>query len=91
LGLYIAFNGVLTYPKAENVRQAARVVPDDRLLLETDAPYLPPQPRRGKRNEPALMVATAERLATERGTTFDEIARITTANARQLFNAWSPE
>lgn len=89
LGLYIAFNGILTYPKAQNVRDAARVVPDDRLLLETDAPYLPPEPRRGKRNEPAYMVRTAERLAQERGVTLERIAELTTANARRLFNCWT--
>ena len=88
LGLDIAFNGVLTYPKAEHVREAARVVPNERLLVETDAPYLPPQPWRGKRNEPAYVVTTAERLASERGTTLDEIARVTTANAQRLFDAW---
>jgi len=90
LGLYVAFNGVLTYPKAENVREASRVVPDERLLLETDAPYLTPQPRRGQRNEPAYMVATAERLADERRTTLDQIARVTTENAQRLFGAWRP-
>jgi TatD DNase family protein len=88
LGLHIAFNGILTYPKAQNVRDAARVVPVERLLLETDAPYLPPEPRRGKRNEPAFMVRTAERLAQERGVSLEEIAQVTTGNACQLFNAW---
>jgi TatD DNase family protein len=88
LGLHVAFNGILTYPKAQNVRDAARMVPDDRLLLETDAPYLPPEPRRGKRNEPAYMLRTAERLAVERGTSLEEIARLTTENARRLFRVW---
>lgn len=88
LGLHVAFNGILTYPKAQNVRDAARALPLERLLLETDAPYLPPEPRRGKRNEPAFMVRTAERLAQERGRSLEEIARVTTANARQLFGAW---
>lgn len=90
IGLHIAFNGILTYPKAQNVRDAARVVPAERLLLETDAPYLPPEPRRGKRNEPAFMVRTAERLALERGIPLDEIAHLTTENAQRLFGAWRP-
>jgi TatD DNase family protein len=90
LGLHVAFNGILTYPKAQNVRDAARVVPAERLLLETDAPYLPPEPRRGKRNEPAIMVRTAERQAQERGTSLEEIARQTTENAQRLFGAWLP-
>jgi TatD DNase family protein len=90
LGLHIAFNGILTYPKAQNVRDAARVVPVERLLLETDAPYLPPEPRRGKRNEPAFMIRTAERLAQERGSSIEETARQTTENAQRLFGAWLP-
>jgi len=90
LGLHIAFNGMLTYPKAQNVRDAARAVPAERLLLETDAPYLTPEPRRGKRNEPAFLVRTAERMASERGVSLEEIAATTTGNARRLFGAWVP-
>ncbi|HJT88409.1 MAG TPA: TatD family hydrolase, partial [Bryobacteraceae bacterium] len=67
LGFHLAFGGVLTFPKAEEVRQAARIVPPDRLLLETDCPYLAPVPMRGKRNEPAFLVETARRLAAVRG------------------------
>ena len=87
LGLHLAFNGILTYPKAEGVRSAARAVPPARLLVETDAPYLPPQPWRGKRNEPAYLVETARRLAQERGVALEELARVTTGNARRLL-AW---
>jgi TatD DNase family protein len=87
LGLHLAFNGILTYPKAEGVRSAARGVSPARLLVETDAPYLPPQPWRGKRNEPAYVAETARRLAQERGVAFEELARVTTENARRLL-AW---
>lgn len=84
LGLHLAFGGVLTFRAAEEVREAARIVPDDRLLLETDAPYLAPVPWRGKRNEPSFMVETARRLAEVRGTTPEQIAAITTANFNRL-------
>ena len=67
LGFYISFAGVLTYPKANNVREAAAVVPEDRLLVETDSPYLAPVPHRGKRNEPAFVAHTANKLAEVRG------------------------
>ena len=69
LGFHLSFGGVLTFPKAEALREAARIAPDDRLLVETDCPYLAPVPHRGKRNEPAFVVETARRLAEVRGTT----------------------
>src|SRR5262249_10939596 len=84
-GFYLSFGGVLTFPKAENVREAARIVPDDRLLVETDAPYLAPVPHRGKRNEPAFVVETARKLAEVRGVGVEEIASLTTSNFDQLF------
>jgi TatD DNase family protein len=84
LGFHLAFGGVLTFPKAEEVRQAARIVPDDRLLVETDCPYLAPVPHRGKRNEPAFLVETVKRLAEVRGSTPDAIAELTTANWQRL-------
>lgn len=84
LGFYLAFGGVLTYPKAEEVREAARETPLDRILLETDAPYLPPVPYRGKRNEPAYVALTAAKLAEVRNVTLQEIAQTTAANARLL-------
>jgi len=80
LGLYLAFGGVLTFPKAEDVRRAARMTPEDRLLLETDCPYLAPAPQRGRRNEPAFVVEVARRLAAERGQTIERIAEATTLN-----------
>ena len=84
LGFHLSFGGVITFPKAEEIRQAARVTPDDRLLVETDCPYLAPIPHRGKRNEPAFMVETVRRLAEVRGTTEAAIAEITTRNFREL-------
>jgi TatD DNase family protein len=85
LNLHLAFGGVLTFKTAENIREAARITPDDRLLIETDAPYLAPIPWRGKRNEPAFMAETARRLAEVRGVTVDHIAAITTANFEHVF------
>lgn len=84
LGFHISFGGVVTFPKAEQVRAAALLVPDDRMLVETDAPYLAPAQKRGKRNEPAFLVETVLRLATLRGTTPERIAEITTRNFERL-------
>jgi len=84
LGFHLAFGGVLTFPKAEAVREAARITPEDRLLVETDCPYLAPVPHRGKRNEPAFVVEVARRLAEVRGSTLDEIAGQTTGNFERL-------
>ncbi|MDE3166967.1 MAG: TatD family hydrolase [Acidobacteriota bacterium] len=83
-GFHLAFGGVLTFPKAEELRAAARATPPDRLLVETDCPYLAPVPHRGKRNEPAFLVETARRLAQVRGTTFEAIAALTTSNFQRL-------
>ena len=83
-GFHLSFGGVLTFPKAEELREAARIVPEDRLLVETDCPYLAPVPHRGKRNEPAFVVDTARRLADVRGTSFEAIAACTTRNFRAL-------
>jgi TatD DNase family protein len=84
LGFCLAFGGVLTFPTAEDVRASARITPDDRILVETDAPYLAPIPWRGKRNEPSFIVETVKRLADVRGTTPEHIAAITTANFERL-------
>lgn len=84
LGFYLSFGGVVTFPKAEALRDAARMAPEDRLLVETDAPYLAPVPKRGKRNEPAFMVETARRLGEVRGVAPERIAEITTANFERL-------
>jgi TatD DNase family protein len=84
LGFHLAFGGVLTFPNAGAVREAARITPDDRLLVETDCPYLAPAPHRGQRNEPSFVVEVARRLAEVRGCTLDEIAAHTTRNFEQL-------
>jgi TatD DNase family protein len=84
MGFFLSFGGILTFPKAIDVQQAARETPADRLLLETDAPYLAPVPKRGKRNEPAFVAHTARKLAELRERTFEEIAAITTANFWRL-------
>lgn len=85
LGLHISFAGMLTFKKNVDLRELAKSIPLDRLLVETDSPYLAPQPNRGKRNEPAFVRHTAECLAEVRGMTLEEIAVITTANAKRLF------
>jgi TatD DNase family protein len=85
LGMHISFAGMLTFKKNEALRAVAATVPASRLLVETDAPYLAPQPFRGKRNEPAHVKQTCEVLAASCGVTPDVMARQTTANARALF------
>ena len=89
-GLHISFSGMITYPKNEELRRIAAEVPSDRLLIETDAPYLSPQPWRGKRNEPAFVAATCEVLAKTRGWTISETSKLTTANACNLFSLDPP-
>lgn len=84
LGFYLSFGGIVTFPKALDVQAAAREAPRDRILVETDAPYLAPVPLRGKRNEPALIVHTARKLAELRGESFEEISCATTENFQQL-------
>ncbi|QPB21403.1 TatD family hydrolase [Rhizobium sp. 007] len=86
LGGYISFSGILTFPKSEELRAIAKTVPHDRLLVETDAPYLAPKRWRGKRNEPSYVVDTAEVLAETLGVSYAEMARITTENAFRLFS-----
>lgn len=86
LGFHLSFSGILTYKNADEQREAAKLTPLDRLLVETDSPYLAPQPYRGRRNEPAYIVETARRLALVRGMGFEEIAEVTTENARKLFS-----
>ncbi len=85
LGGYVSFSGILTFPKSEELRDIARDVPADRLLVETDAPFLAPVPHRGERNEPAYVADTARRLAEVRGLSFEALADLTTANFRRLF------
>jgi len=86
LGLYISFSGIVTFNKADELREIAASVPDDRVLVETDAPYLAPVPMRGKPNEPAFVVHTLRRLAEVRGVTEDALARTTSDNFFRLFS-----
>lgn len=85
IGFHLSFGGVLTFPKAEAVRDSARITPPDRLLIETDCPFLAPVPHRGKRNEPAFIVDTVRKLAEVRETTPETIAELTTVNFEKLF------
>jgi TatD DNase family protein len=87
LGFYVSFAGIVTFPRAESLREAARGVPLDRLLVETDAPYLAPVPHRGKRNEPAFVARVVERLAETRQESADALAEATVANFEDLFGA----
>ena len=86
LGLHISFSGIVSFKNAATVREAARIVPETRLLMETDSPYLAPVPHRGKPNEPAYVRFVAEALAAVRGVTPAAIEAITTRNAEQLFD-----
>ena len=85
LGMHISFAGMLTYKRNEELRATAATIPDDRLLVETDSPYLAPVPMRGKRNEPAHVAHTAKCLAEVRGISPGELSGITTSNATRLF------
>jgi TatD DNase family protein len=86
LGHYVSFTGILTFKNSTALREIASSLPADRILVETDAPYLAPNPFRGKRNEPAFVVETAKVLAETRGVSFDEIARQTSDNFLRLFS-----
>ncbi|TCP90877.1 TatD DNase family protein [Rhizobium sp. PP-CC-2G-626] len=86
LGGYISFSGILTFPKSEELRAIALTVPHDRLLVETDAPYLAPKPFRGKRNEPAYVAHTAQVLGETLGLSISDIAAVTTDNALRIFS-----
>jgi TatD DNase family protein len=86
LGGFVSFSGILTFKTSEHLRAIAAAVPHDRLLVETDAPYLAPVPHRGKRNEPAHVRHTAEVLAGVTGLSFDQLAALTTGNALRVFS-----
>jgi TatD DNase family protein len=86
LGHFISFTGIVTFRNSDALREIARSLPADRFLVETDAPYLAPQPYRGKRNEPSYVVEVAQVLAAVRGVSFDEICRRTSANFFKLFS-----
>jgi TatD DNase family protein len=85
LGLCLSFSGIVAFPRAEVIQQVAREVPDDRFLVETDAPFLAPPPHRGKRNEPAWVVEVARRLAALRGTDLETIGALSQQNYARLF------
>ena len=85
LGFWVSFSGVLTFKNAPKTRAAARVVPLDRLMVETDCPYLTPEPRRGERNEPAYVVHTAQRLAEVLGLSFEQVEELTVRNTVSAF------
>lgn len=91
LGFYLSFSGTISYPKNEGVREMLKQLPLDRILLETDCPYLSPQPFRGKRNEPAYLRYTAQALAEIKGLTFNDVARITSRNCYDLFGIGAVE
>ena len=84
-GFYISFSGQITYPKNNRLRSVAERLPVERMLIETDSPFLTPQPERGKRNEPAFVKHVAEELARIKGLSLEDVARITTRNVRRLF------
>jgi len=85
LGFYISFSGILTFNSAKDLREVAKKVPEDRLLVETDSPYLTPMPHRGRPNSPAFTYHVAEKLAEVRGSSIKAIAEITTNNFKRLF------
>ncbi len=86
LGLYLSFSGILTFKTADKIRQVAKNAPQNKILVETDAPYLAPVPKRGKRNEPAFVAHTASVLAEVRAVSYDTICALTSANFFTLFN-----
>lgn len=85
LGFFISFSGIVAFPRAEVIQQVARIVPRDRLLVETDSPFLAPPPHRGKRNEPAFVALVARKVAALRGEAIEEVGRAARENFRQLF------
>lgn len=86
LGFYISFSGIVTFKNAKSIQESAKIVPNDRLLVETDCPFLAPVPNRGKRNEPSYVRYVAETVASLRDTPLETLAETTTKNARQLFS-----
>ncbi len=90
LGFYISFSGIVTFKNAKSVQASAQMVPEDRLLVETDCPFLAPVPKRGKRNEPSYVRYVAETVAQLRETSLETLSEITTNNARELFSLPTP-
>ena len=89
IGFYISFSGIVTFKKSEELRAIAKDIPLDRILVETDAPFLAPMPYRGKVNEPSYVVHTAACVAEVKGVSLDELSKITTANALRIFSKMS--
>ncbi|HLD46028.1 MAG TPA: TatD family hydrolase, partial [bacterium] len=85
LGFMISFTGIITFPKAQELRDVLKYVPLDRIMLETDAPFLTPHPHRGKKNQPAYVKYVAERMAEIKQISFEEVSRLTTQNAELFF------
>lgn len=85
MGFYISFSGIVTFKNASELREVAKAVPDDKFLIETDAPYLAPVPHRGQQNQPAYVVDVAKHMASIRGQSVEDIARLSTNNFKQLF------
>jgi TatD DNase family protein len=85
LGFYLSFSGIITFKNATVLREVVREAPLERILVETDSPYLTPVPYRGRRNEPAYVRFVAETMAQVKNASFDDVARATTANVRDLF------
>lgn len=86
MGFFLSFSGIVTFESADAIREIVKIVPDDKLLIETDAPYLTPHPERGKRNEPAFLIRTAEVISKLRGISLTDLARITSGNTKKFFN-----
>ncbi len=91
IGLYVSFSGIVTFRRSHDLRDIARKVPQDRILVETDAPFLAPEPHRGRTNEPAYTAHTARSLAATLDLPEEELARITTANFFRLFDGRRPD
>ena len=86
LGGYLGITGIVTFPKAQNVRDVLKIIPENRLLIETDTPYLAPVPKRGKTNHSKYLTYIAERIADEKSISIDDVAKMTTDNAKKFFN-----
>ncbi|MDX1670176.1 MAG: TatD family hydrolase, partial [Limnobacter sp.] len=91
LGFYISFSGIVTFKNAPDLREVARFVPMDRILVETDSPYLAPVPYRGKTNEPGFVPHVAKTIASEKGMSLEDVAHHTTTNFYRLFNLGQPQ
>lgn len=91
LGCYLSFTGIITFKNAEDLREVVKLTPVENMLVETDSPYLAPIPHRGKKNEPAYVKLVAEKVSQIKGLSFDDVARITTLNAKRFFNLPLPD